>query len=221
MGLVRTDCHWSPAYFSVPDRVFCSRRGRRHQAALRSPFLLQRIPSAFLHELPGPALQNVVQHLSSKPGRANWPHFVDMDDALKAVHPCNPLRGVAQDVFTYLNTIPHYCGDGRWICLPDDTSPSLLTKWFQYAGSSLTELSLSGRITGQRSTSHRINTGSRRRKLQGLGTSGHTQHVLRSAASRPSFQEEHGQQTTSPRLVSSEPRLIGCSQDEGTIETSV
>lgn len=104
------------------------------------------MPSTFLHELPEPALQNVVQHLSSKPGRANWPHFVDMDDALKAVHPSNPLRGVAQDVFTYLNTIPHYCGDGRWICLPDDTSPSLLTKWFQYAGSSLTELSLSGRI---------------------------------------------------------------------------
>lgn len=59
------------------------------------------------------------------------------------VHPSNHLRDIARSLFTRVSADLPPVGDERlWLRLPENCDPSLLTQWFQYAGASLTELTL-------------------------------------------------------------------------------
>lgn len=58
--------------------------------------------SSRLHELTESALHNVLRHLSSKPSKLDWVSFVQIQDALMAVHPSIPLRDAMLESLTRL-----------------------------------------------------------------------------------------------------------------------
>lgn len=103
-----------------------------------------------LHELPESALQNVLRHLSSKPSRINWAGFVPFEDALTVVHPLSILREVALSLFTRLSVTRRGVNgeeDELRLLFPNDSDPSLLSKWFQCPGGSLSEFTYVGNLT--------------------------------------------------------------------------